>query len=113
MAEIQGLKEQQEALKRVGQNIKRVEEINAFLKNVSALAGNKDVNVAYNVVVSFEANEDMKRFKSTMLVDDNRYILDSVQRYKDSVVAEVRKDAAEYRIALSPKESATLDWALT
>lgn len=113
MAQIEGLKEQQAALTRVKNNLKKIGDINDFLKSVSGLAGEKDVEATYNISISFTAGEDIKRFKCPLLVEDNRYILEAAQRYKESIAAEVKKDSEEYRITLSPKENATLEWALT
>lgn len=113
MAQIEGLKEQQAALTRVKNNLKKVEEINDFLKSVAKLSGSENVDVAYNVSVSFVDGEDIKRFRCPLVIEDNKYILESAQKYKESIVAEVRKDSETYRITLSPKENATLDWAVT
>ena len=113
MAQIEGLKEQQAALTRVKNNLKRIGDINDFLKSVSSLSGKENIDATYNVSISFTAGEDIKRFKCPLLVNDNRYILEAAQRYKESIAQEVKKDAEEFRITLSPKESATLEWALT
>lgn len=112
MPQIEGLKEQQEALKRVTHNLKEVQDMNAFLEQVAAMS--KDVNALadYNIMASFTVGKDVKRFKAPMLVSDNRYILEAVQRYKESIAATIRKDATDFRISLSEKETAILDWKL-
>lgn len=112
MAQIEGLNEQQEALKRVTQNVKKIEEINSFLKNVSSLSKDSSVSLSYNISVSVVNGTDNKKFKCPMILQDNHSILDGVQEYKNSIVALVRQDSAQYRIVLTPKENATLDWKL-
>lgn len=111
MPQIEGLKEQQDALKRVRNNLKEIEAINNFLKSVSALKDAEDAKVSYSVSVSVGAGEGSKRYKAPIQVSDNKYILNAALQHKQSIVATVKKDAADYRIGLSPKETAVLDWA--
>ena len=49
MAQIEGLKEQQEALTRVKHNLKKIEDINDFLKGASTLSEDKNVVATYNI----------------------------------------------------------------
>ena len=63
-------------------------------------------------MISFTIGSDIKRFKAPMLVSDNRYIFDAVQKYKETVAAKIKQDAAEYRIGLTDKETAALEFKL-
>lgn len=112
MPEIEGLKEQQDALKRIKSNLKEIEDVNKFLKGVSELAANGDVQGAHEILISFTDGEDVKRFRCPLRVPDNRFVFEAAQAYKDEIVRKVRQDATDYRISLSPKDNATLDWRL-
>lgn len=112
MPQIEGLKEQQEALIRVTKNLKKVEEVNDFLKNVLALSQDDTFEASHNVSITFTNGNEMKKYKCPLLFKDMGPILDGAQRYKDTIAAEVRKDATDYRISLTQKEMESLDWNL-
>lgn len=110
MPQIEGLKEQQEALKRVKNNLKEVEDINSFLKGVSALPVDEGCDISYVITVTATNQDTLKRHRCPLLLSDNRYILEAALKYKESIVKKVRQDSDDYRITLSPKDNATLDW---
>ncbi len=112
MPQIDGLQEQQEALARITKNLKKVADVNEFLKGVWEMSQDKNLEISQNILISFSNGEDMKKFKCPLLLPDMQPIYAGAQRYKEAFVSEIKKDAAEYRISLSQKEIEALDWKL-
>lgn len=109
MAQIEGLEEQKDALKRINSNLKSIEEVNSIMKGIMSLSKDENVSVSYDITISFVTDNDIKRFKCPIIFDNNQHVLEAVQRYKDSIVAKVKEDSTMYRIALTTQEHAMLE----
>lgn len=109
MAQIEGLKEQQDALKRIKNNLKDIQDTNSLIRSILTLSEDASLHVSYDVTITFEKDSDIKRFKTPIVFQDNRVILEAVQKYRDSIIAKVKEDSTLYRISLNPQEHALLE----
>lgn len=108
MAEIEGLREQKEALKRVKDGLKEVEGINEYLSSIESYVA-EATKKEYKLECSFLFKDDsIKKIKIPIVVNDVEFILSSLRTYKDEVVNSIKNDSSRFHISLSPQEESTL-----
>ncbi len=108
---IKGFKEQNAALTRIKNNLSTIKKINEnivflseFASSPSDAAPKKEINL--NCKYFFTDGND-KKFKIPMELD-NAFVLQTLHKYKDKIVKEIRDDAQKHQISLEPKEEALL-----
>lgn len=113
MPKLLGMDERKAAFKRVSDNLKEITAINTSLEGVSRLTKDGSLSADYEVTITFSTESDTKRFKCPLSVDNPQFILDSMKKYKQSIVNQIRSDCAHYDIELSVNEEADLSAGIT
>lgn len=107
MAYIEGLKERNDALNRIKNNLKEIKAINnniAFLRDSSLSPSAKKIKLECKYVLKDGKTMTIK----VPIVSNDEFVLDALKQHKAKIVNEIRADVQNYRISLEPSEEKML-----